>query len=76
MRYEIVKSRHWKHSSGKTASIHGAAPYYTEEEKQEWEIVDSGWTIYDYHFNTYGMGRKPFATREEAEQLVSKWNSQ
>ena len=40
----------------------------------EWLLITSGYTIEDRVSGTEGMGRKPFKTIEEAQNLVDKWN--
>ena len=70
-RYEVVEARQWRNlRTGQTASIHGALPYFNAEQKQDWEMVTVGWTIYDVRLNTYGIGRAPWKTRAEAEEWV------
>jgi len=70
-RYEVVEARQWRNlRTGQTASIHGALPYFNAEQKQGWEMVTIGWTVYDVRLNTYGIGRAPWKTRAEAEEWV------
>lgn len=69
-RYEVVTARLWRRDDGRTASVYGAVPWTSLTEKVRWQVVDVGFTIYDARRNTYGIGRVPFATREEAQAWV------
>lgn len=69
--YEVVPYRYWKRDDGKTASLHGAVPYVSETEKVRWTIVEDGFTLYNPNSNTYGIGRQPFKTRQEAEDFAA-----
>jgi hypothetical protein len=75
MRYEIIESKHWKHVSGRTASILGAVPYVNAADAENWQIVIAGWTVRDNRSGSVGTGRKPFQTREEAQAFADKFNS-
>jgi hypothetical protein len=75
MRYEIIESKHWKHVSGRTASIFGSVPYVNDADAENWQIVIAGWTVRDNRSGTVGIGRKPFQTREEAQAFADKFNS-
>lgn len=66
-RYEVIESRVWVRDDGAKASIYGACPWTSDAEKARWKIITQGWTIHDTQTNTVGIGRKPFATREEAQ---------
>ena len=74
--WSVVEYAVWKHVSGKRASIHGAVPYLSAADKTNWEVVKDGFTLYNSHSNTYGCGRPPCKTREEAQALADKFNSQ
>jgi hypothetical protein len=65
--YEVVPYRFYRHTSGRAASIHGALPWWNEIEKQQWTEVEQGYTVYNPLTNQYGIGRKPWETREEAQ---------
>jgi hypothetical protein len=67
MSYEVIESRQWRHTSGRTASIYGAAPWTAESDKPNWEVVSRGWTVRNPHTGQVGACRQPWATREEAE---------
>jgi hypothetical protein len=67
---KVIEARVWKHSSGRTASVHGAVPWTTEAEKLEWSMQTVGYTI-QHPDGTVGLGRKPFATKTEAEAWVT-----
>ena len=74
MQYEIIESKHWKHTSGRTASIYGAVPYYNDHDAKEWEIVSCGFTVRNLKTGTVGIGRPPFKTIEEAQAFIAKFN--
>lgn len=71
-RFEVIPYRVWLRDDGKQASLYGAVPYLSDAEKARWQVVERGWTVRDNHFNTVGMGRTPFATREEAQAFITK----
>ena len=71
-RYEVIPSRVYKREDGLKASIYGACPWNSDAEKARWQCVVQGWTVRDNHSNTVGMGRPPFATKEEAEAFVTR----
>lgn len=75
-RFSVFPSRHWVHTSGRTASLFGAVPYVRDAESEGWSIKDAGFTIYDSLNNTYGCGRPPFKTAQEAQALCDKFNAQ
>lgn len=70
-RYEVIESRCWKNSrTNQTASLYGAVPYQFDAEAEGWSVVTVGFTIRDNINGTVGTGRKPFATRAEAETVA------
>lgn len=76
MRYEVVASRRWFNSkNGQFASIYGSCPYYNNEDKKDWSIIEDGFSIRDNKTNTVGLGKRPHATRELAEAHAQKLNS-
>lgn len=61
MIYEIVKHKVlFDKKTKKTYSIFGAIP------KDNLELQERGWTLYNIKRNTYGIGKKPFVTYFEA----------
>lgn len=71
-RFEVIESKVWRNAeTGKQASIYGAAPFWGAD-PGAWAVVTRGWTIRDKKENTVGMGRAPFATREDAEAFAAK----
>ena len=75
-RYKVVPSVHYQRDDGRKASIYGACPWTSDEEKTRWQLVNNGFTVYDAHFNTYGLGRPPFKSISDAESFVAKINAQ
>jgi len=71
-RYEIIPAKRWVHADGRTASIYGAVPYTNEAEQASWSIQSVGFTIRDNKTNMVGLGRKPFASIDEANAVLTK----
>jgi hypothetical protein len=67
----VAVARVWKHTSGLTASVRGACPWTTEADKLNWKMVNVGWTVV-HPDGTSGLGRKPFLTREGAQDWCDK----
>jgi hypothetical protein len=71
MKYEVVESKVWKHKvTGRLVSLHGASPWENPADRANWEITVTGWTVYNPLTGEYGIGRKPWATRFEAQQFA------
>ena len=64
-----VIAKEWRHVSGKTASTGGAPPWGTLAPDPDWAMANCGWTI-EHPDGTRGIGRAPFATREEAQAWI------
>jgi len=64
-RYIVETALRWVCTDGRTASVYGAVPYYTEAEGRTWSVVPVGFTIYNTATGTRGIGRPPFATEAE-----------
>jgi len=74
MRYEVMECRRLVNTkTGQTASIYGSAPYYTDEDKLNWEMRTVGWTVMNPYTGEIGACRKPFETRKEAEEFAEKF---
>jgi hypothetical protein len=72
-RYEATESRCWKNArTGMTASIYGAAPYTSDADAKDWSVITVGYTVKDNVQGTVGIGRKPFATKAEAETVAGE----
>jgi hypothetical protein len=67
MKYEVIESRAWRHTDGRTASIYGACPWVRLEDAPGWEVVSRGWTVRNPYTGQVGVCRQPWPTREEAE---------
>jgi hypothetical protein len=61
-----IPYRFWLHTSGRTASMGGAVPWVTPSDEANWTAQEQGWTV-RHPDGTTGLGRKPFATKEEAQ---------
>ena len=72
MRYEVIESKAWVHTSGRRASIYGAAPWTAESDRANWQIVSQGWTVRNPHNGQVGACRQPFATRDEAQAFADR----
>ncbi len=76
MRYEVTEAQVWRHVSGRTTSVYGACPWTSDAERANWKRETVGFTVYDNDRGTFGIGRRPFATRKEAETFVAQLNAQ
>lgn len=61
-----IPARRYRHTSGRTASIYGSAPWLSEAERAAWTVEVVGWTV-AHPDGTNGLGRVPFATEAEAQ---------
>ena len=64
-------------SANRKASIHGSCPWFDGSGEENWEMIDDGFTLHVEHRDgsvTYGLGRKPFATEEEANVFADGIN--
>lgn len=75
---EVIEARRWKHTgnaaqpaTGRTASVYGSVPWVSEADRSAWTLEVVGYTI-KHPDGTVGIGRPPFATREEAQAWVDK----
>lgn len=72
---EIIESKVWNHKiSGLNVSPYGATPWVTESDRDNWELVTRGYT-WRLANGTVGLGRVPAKTREEAEDVMAKYNA-
>ena len=62
IRYSVRPALRWVCTDGRTASVSGAVPFYTEAEAADWSVVPVGYTVYDRATGTAGLGRAPFST--------------
>lgn len=75
MKYEVIESKAWIHAlTGQTASIYGASPWFYMADRPNWSIVSRGWTVRDNVNNTVGIGRVPWANRDEAQAWADEEN--
>lgn len=72
IRYEVIESKRWQHSDGRTASIYGALPWVSEADRAGWQVVTVGWTVRNPINGQVGIGRPPCKTRDEAIALAAK----
>jgi len=66
---KVIEALVWKHTSGRTASVGGAVPWAWRGEADQWKMEQVGFTV-RHPDGTTGIGRPPFATREEAQAWV------
>lgn len=76
--WEVIERKKWvnKHTKQET-SIYGSVPYTNEEEKQNWFIKVSGYTLKNNLHNTVGAACVPlggFATLQEAQTKCNRLN--
>lgn len=69
--FEVIESRAWVHTSGRRASIYGAAPWTHPGDAPNWSVQSQGWTVRNPHTGEVGACRKPFATKQEAEAFAA-----
>jgi hypothetical protein len=74
--YEIIESKRWKHTTGKTASIYGSCPYTSSEDAKNWKIENVGFTVRNLKTGMVGTARMPFKTRTEAEIFIKSFNKE
>lgn len=76
-RFTVIEARVWRASNGRTASIYGALPWWSDAERDRdgWNMVHVGWTLSDRDTNAIGCGRVPWKTREEAQSVADEWNA-
>ena len=75
LQYEVIESKVWRHAiTGRTASIYGASPWFYIADRPNWSIVSRGWTVRDNVNNTVGIGRPPWANRDEAQAWADAEN--
>jgi hypothetical protein len=66
----------WRNKkTGAGASIYGAVPWTSSEDKANWEKINTGFTVYNEQRNTIGIGRAPWKTRGEAEAWIKNENT-
>jgi hypothetical protein len=75
---EVIEARQWRHTgnavnpaTNRTASPYGSAPWVSENDRSAWTLEVTGWTI-QHPDGTIGLGRQPFASKEEAQAWVDK----
>ena len=72
---EVIESRRWTNKlTGQTASIYGAVPWTNPVDKDQWSIETVGYT-WRLDNGTVGLGRKPVATKIEAEKIMENFNN-
>lgn len=69
--YEVVIHSVWVHTSGRTASMHGALPWGMGGVKEDWALEARGFTVFNPLTGQYGTGRPPFETRGEADTYAA-----
>ena len=68
--FEVIESKKWVCDDGRTASIYGACPWTSESERSQWRIQVCGYTVRHLKTGTVGIGRKPWPTRQAAEDWL------
>lgn len=70
---EVIPAKEWFNpDTGATASIYGAVPYHGEQ--GSWIIREVGFT-WRTDQGTIGIGKRPAATRAEAERVMHNINN-
>lgn len=69
--YEIVRAVVWRNVlTGATASIYGAVPWRSANERNAWTMTETGWTVRNPLTGRVGIGRAPCKTFAEANRLA------
>lgn len=64
-KYQVVKALVLQHKqTGKVISFFSALPYGTSD---DWETIETGWTVYNPNTNERGVGLPPWKTEAEAQ---------
>jgi len=73
----VIPSRCWKNMvTGQTVSLYGSVPYLSEAEKDNWEVVEKGYTTENSNGTVGGMQCiNSSMSREEVVERVNKWNA-
>lgn len=71
MHYEVIEAYRWRNVlTGATASLYGAVPWRSADERVAWMRELAGWTLKNPHTGQIGIGRKPCETFAEACELA------
>lgn len=72
--YEVIEAFIWKAGDGASASIYGAVPWRTEDERVQrgWRKVNVGWTVRNPLTGQVGTGKPPQKTFQEACEYALK----
>ncbi len=74
-RYTVIESLVWVNThTGQRASTFGAIPWTDPADRPSWTLQAVGYTVRDNRLGTVGIGRKPWDTREQAQQWVNGQN--
>lgn len=68
--YDVIESKVWQHDDGRRVSIYGAVPWQGPAQRERWNMVTVGWTVREQRTGQVGIGRKPWATEQDARQWV------
>jgi hypothetical protein len=72
---EVIESKCWQNKiTGATASIYGSVPYFSDKDKQDWEVITRGYT-WRLDNGTVGLGRMPANTMSEAIEIMNNFNN-
>ncbi len=67
---QVIPARRWTNIlTGATASVHGAVPYLSDAQKDDWVIKTVGYSIQNDD-GTIGQGRPPYPTQEAAQAAI------
>lgn len=72
---EVVESKLWKNiKTGATISVYGACPWGSDADRPNWTLETVGYT-WRLDNGTVGLGRVPAKTRDEALEVMAKFNA-
>lgn len=75
MRCEIIPRKEWVNQvTGQKASVYGAVPYTSDRERDQWKVVETGYTVRNLNTGTVGAyAIRPNMTRDQVKALVDGW---
>lgn len=75
--FEAIPNRHYRHVSGRTASVYGAHPATSAADFGNWSVVQNGWTIRDNVEGRVGgfQSVPPGSSEDHAKSIADNLNN-
>lgn len=71
---EVIPAKRYRNIiDGRTCSIYGAVPWYSDSDKANWKIEQYGYT-WRTDQGTIGLGRVPASTYNDALEIMNRIN--